>query len=113
MTDKILTLLGFAAKAGKLSFGQAATVASIGDGKAKLVVVGADLSEKSKKEIRFYAAKKQITVKEFTDCDIETLSRAIGRRCGVVSVNDRSFAEAVRTAFEPQHMGGNANDKKI
>lgn len=102
MTDKILTLLGFAAKAGKLSYGQAAVTDAIYGGRSNLIVVGSDLSEKSKKEIRFHAAKKQIPVIVFTVCDMETLGRSVGRGCGVVSVNDRSFAEAVFKASESE-----------
>ena len=47
MNSKVLTMLGFAAKAGKLSFGMDAAVSSIKAKKARLIIVAADVSEKS------------------------------------------------------------------
>ena len=50
---KALTLLGFAAKAGKLSFGMDAAVKTLKSGKAFLAVAAYDVSDKSRKEIAF------------------------------------------------------------
>lgn len=94
MTNKILTLLGFASKAGRLSYGMDMTVEAIKNKKSKLIVFANDISEKSRKEIEFYTNKHR-TERINLDCDMETLSYAIGKKCGIVSVNDKGFAEAI------------------
>ena len=101
--NKILTLLGFAAKAGKLSFGMDMSKAAVRSGKSFLVVCAADVSEKSKKEIGFFADSNNISLVSLKDADIEAVSKAVGRKCGIISVNDKSFAEAIE--------GGYANDQ--
>ena len=94
--DPVLTLLGFAAKAGRLSYGTHATEWAITAKKANLVCVASDISEKSKKEIRFKANKQGIPVTELQGTDSATLSQRIGKRCGIVAVNDKGFAESIR-----------------
>lgn len=96
MNNKILTLLGFAAKAGKLSFGFDSAVGAVRQKKAKLVLVAADLSAKSKKEITYFSEKNNITVLSLKGIDIETLSKAVGRKCGMVSVNENGFALSLK-----------------
>ena len=44
-----------------------------------------------------------IEIMSLKDIDIETMSKAVGRKCGIISVNDKSFAEAIK--------GGYANDQ--
>ncbi len=94
MNDPALSLLGFAAKAGKLSFGTHATEFAIESSKAKLIVIASDLSEKSIKEIKFKADKKQIPVIILKSTDKATLSGRLGKNCGIVAVNDDGFATA-------------------
>lgn len=94
MTDKILSLLGFASKAGKLSFGVHATEWAIKSGKAKLVLAAFDISEKSVKELKFKATDK-IPVKVLLSIDIDTLSKKVGKSCGIVAVNDEGFASSL------------------
>lgn len=94
MKDKILSLLGFASKAGKLSFGTHATEWAIHGGKAKLVLAANDISEKSIKELKFKASDK-IPVKVLLEIDIDTLSKKVGKSCGIVSINDDGFATAL------------------
>ncbi len=94
MKDKILSLLGFASKAGKLSFGVHATEWAIKSGKAKLVLAAYNISEKSVKELKFKAGDK-IPVKVLMEIDIDTLSKKVGKSCGIVAVNDQGFATAL------------------
>lgn len=96
MKNKILTLLGFASKAGKLSYGQAASLEAMGKQKTKLLVVANDVSAKSQKELRFYAEKNKIPYLLLEETGITELTNAVGRSCGAVSVNDASFADAIK-----------------
>ena len=111
MINKILTLLGFASKAGKLSYGMDAAADAIKRGKSKLAVLSSEVSAKSQKEIRFHSEKNNIRVIVLENCDIKTLSDAVGRKCGILSVNDSSFADgilkAVSNADSPLNNGGN------
>ncbi len=93
MNSKTLTLLGFASKAGKLGFGMDAAVGSLKGKKAHLIVVADDVSEKSRKEITYYAAERVPII--VLDCDMQTLSKAVGRKCGIISVNDKGFALSI------------------
>lgn len=107
LNNKILTLLGFATKAGKLSFGFEAAVMAMKSGKSKLVITACDISEKSRKEITFFATKGNIRHITLKGIDIKAVSDAVGRKCGIISVNDSGFADACAAHDE----GGNANDK--
>ncbi len=108
MKNKLLTLLGFATKARKLSFGFEASVGAIKSGKSKLIVVAEDISEKSRKEILFFADKGNIKCMFLEGIDIKALSDAVGRKCGILSVNEQNFADA---CFDTDILGGNANDE--
>ena len=58
--SKALTLLGFASKAGKLSFGADAALKSLKEKKAKLIVAACDVSEKScRPQVRNTFGKRQ------------------------------------------------------
>ncbi len=102
MNDKILALLGFAAKSGNLSFGADSVKDTLKRNKARLVIIANDISEKSRKEINFFALKNNVPVMDI-DCSIDTLSHAVGKKSGIISVNETGFANAIR--------GGNANGK--
>ena len=99
MNDKILTLLGFATKAGKLSYGFDAVKTALAQSKSKLVLIANDLSQKSQKEVVFFADKFKTKVLVLQSYDMETLSHAVGRKCGIISVNDSSFVDGVLSAI--------------
>ena len=109
MNNKILTLLGFAAKSGNLSYGFEATITSLKRGKSQLIVVASDISPKSIKEIAFFAEKFGVKHIILESIDIKAVSDAVGRKCGIISVNDKGFANSCVNAI----LGGNANDKQI
>lgn len=106
MNNKILTLLGFASKAGKLSFGMQKATESINKNKSKLIVMACDVSAKSQKEIIFFAHNKNISTVILREVTIEILSAAVGRKCGIISVCDNGFADAISKT-----LGGYANDQ--
>lgn len=105
MNSRILTLLGFASKASKLGFGFDSSAEAMKKKKSKLIIVANDISKKTLKEIVFFAEKYQTKHIILEDIDIEHLSKAVGRKCGIITVNDEGFANAC------VDIGGNANDK--
>lgn len=96
MNNKMLTLLGFASKAGRLAYGQAASLEAMQRQKTKLLVIASDVSEKSQKELKFHAEKNNTQYLVLQEIGIAELSNAVGRSCGAVSVNDGSFADAIK-----------------
>ena len=106
--SKVTALLGFAAKAGKLSYGMDAAQKTVKSGKARLVTAACDVSPKSRKEAAFFAKKGAVEFLALEELDIKTLSDAVGRRCGILTINDSGFADAILKAYT---RGGNANDE--
>ncbi len=107
MPNKALTLLGFASKAGRLDYGMQKAIEALNKKRSCLIVAASDLSDKSKKEILFYSNKQNIRVVTLK-VTVENLSTAVGRKCGVISVNDNGFADAI---FNNQEAIRNANDQ--
>ncbi len=108
MNSKSQALLGFAAKAGRLSYGMDATVSALRSGKSHLVLAASDISRKSKKEIAFFADQHSVRFRVLEGLPMQALSNAVGRRCGILSINDSGFADAFLKAHEE---GGNGYDQ--
>ena len=108
MNNKIITMLGFAAKAGRLCYGMKASVEALARGKVVLAVCAEDVSKKSRKEIDYYCKRYSARLLMLTGIDMEAMSAAVGRRCGVLTVNDSVFADSVLKAYIE---GGKANDE--
>ena len=94
MQNKALSLLGFARKAGRLAVGMQAAVESAKRGKAALVLVSREISEKSRKEICFHCEKHSIKF-AVTDLGIYDITQAIGTKAGIVAIEDEGFAAAI------------------
>lgn len=105
MKNKILTLLGFAAKAGKLSYGMQSVIYTVKANKSKLVVISNDISPKSKKEVLFFTHNNNVPIINLNDINIQDMSGAVGRKCGIISINDSGFSDAI------SNIGGYANDQ--
>ncbi len=95
MKNKIFSLLGFATKAGKLGFGFEAAVSALKANRSRLIVIAEDISAKSCKEIEFYAKSSKVKHIILNGITIKDMSDATGRRCGIISVNDNGFADAL------------------
>lgn len=95
MSSKALTLLGFASKAGRLAFGMDAAISALKAKKSYLIVTAEDVSAKSRKEIAFFSEKSGVPL-SVIKTDKETLSHAVGKKCGIISVNDKGFANTIK-----------------
>ncbi len=94
MDSKILTLLGFARKAGRLAVGTMACEQSVMRKKAHLVLIAGDISDKSRKEIKFQCEKHGAPVAD-VDFTIDDITHAIGVKAGIIAVLDDGFAHAI------------------
>ena len=77
--NRVLSALGLARRAGKLNWGFDTAVEAMRSGACGVVILAADLSDKTKKNVRFEAEKYHVSVLEpaFT---MEEISAAIGKR---------------------------------
>lgn len=93
--NKMLSVLGLARRAGKLNWGFDTAVEAVRGGTCGVVILAADLSDKTKKNVRYEAEKHNVPVLEsaFT---MEEVSAAIGKKTGVLAVCDRGFAEKLK-----------------
>ena len=94
--SKLLSLLGLAKKAGRISTGHDAVLESLKKKKAKLIILASDSSERLEREMRrevdFAAAQVETIRIAETMADI---GRALPKKAGVISVNDESFAAGI------------------
>ena len=99
--SKLLSLLGLAKKAGRLSAGHDAVLDAVARKKAALIVLAADASERLEKEMHREIAFHHLHINIIRiDETMADMGRALPHKVGVVSVNDASFATAVLTRYE-------------
>ena len=96
MNEKLLSLLGIARRAGRLSLGFDAAADSMRSGQCRLLLIAVDLSERSKRSISRTAQQTQ-TRTIVLNMPMDTLGAAIGKLTGIVAVNDKGFAEKMIT----------------
>lgn len=75
--DKVLSLLGIAAKAGKVASGEFSTEKAVKEGKAYLVIVASDASDNTKKRFSDMCAYYPCEYFEYADKD--RLGQCIGK----------------------------------
>ncbi len=106
MINKINGLLGISAKAGKIVSGTDSVLGEISKKNLKLVIVAEDTSDKTIKNIKYYANKQNIEMIIFGT--IDSNSKAIGKQNkAVIGLKDKNLAEAILKVFH----GGEVNGK--
>lgn len=94
MNDKVLSLLGLARRAGKLTLGFDPVIESVKSGQSRLVLITSDISAKTKKELE-YSLRDSETVLRSMAYDVKETGSAIGKNAKIISVNDDGFANSV------------------
>lgn len=94
LNNKVIALLGFAAKSGALVFGVKDCVSAIKRAQAKGVFFAADISAKSRKEILFHCDKFGVRAYEL-EMSSEKLTESVGRKCSAVAIKNSSFSDAI------------------
>ncbi len=89
-----MNLLGLARKAGKLELGSEAVKQAVRKRQAKLVLLSADLSQRTARAMRDEAEKAGVRVAALP-AGMDAVQAALGRRAGVIAVNDSGFAKAL------------------
>lgn len=92
--DKILTLLGFCRKAGKLTAGTEKVTELIKKGGYCLVMLSSDISEKTEKELKFHAQSGKAVFLRLK-YDRATVAHATATTAGVLATADEGFCKAI------------------
>ena len=100
MSDKYLSLLGLAQKAGQVVAGDMAVRRALARDKVKLLLIAGDASENSKKEFRHLADRAHVAYAECATTAAVGARRGRGSRAAV-AILERGFATAVRRALLP------------
>ena len=89
--DKVLSMLGLAAKAGAVASGEFSTEKSVKEGKAFLVIVAEDSSDNTKKHFRDMTTYYEVPMYEYSNK--EMLGHAIGKEFRAsLAINNENFA---------------------
>ena len=102
MTDPLLSLLGLARRAGKLSLGCDPVIDSVRNKKSKLVLLSSDISYNTYKKIIRACNEYNLTFKKLP-VSMTNLSNALGKHVGVVSVEDNGFSKKVLSVCSVLH----------
>jgi ribosomal protein L7Ae-like RNA K-turn-binding protein len=95
--NRALSCVGLCKRAGALITGFDACVRDIA--KAKALFIASDVSEKTAKEMRFYAGKHKKPL-FLLPAAMDALSGVLGKRTGVLSVTDEGLAKVVIACCE-------------
>lgn len=97
--NRILSLIGLAARARKTVSGEFSTEKSVKSGKAAMVFVAEDASENTKKKFRNMCDFYQVPI--YFLADRERLGRSIGKEFRAsLAVEDDNFAKAILKALQ-------------
>lgn len=105
--DRLNGMLGLAAKAGALSIGTNNTLAAVKAGKAFAVLLAADASDNTSKQIKDKTSFRG-TELHILPLTMAELGRAIGKGdCAAVAITDKNFVTFFRRVSETTVLGGN------
>ena len=95
INNKILGLIGLAARARKVCFGADSVEEKTGKGKVKLLVVAEDASERTKDKFKKLAEKQSIPI--ITIGSIEVLSKAMGKtNKAILGIEDINLSNEIQ-----------------
>lgn len=96
MEDKLLSTLGICRKAGKLFWGFDVVAEAAREGHLAIILLSADLSPKSGKEMAFIAAKHNIEI-HTAPFRMDDIQKRLGKRSGILGVADKGLAGTIKT----------------
>ncbi len=110
ITDNLKGIFGLCRRAGKMSIGHDAAVASVKKRKSFLCITCSDSSQRLKAEFLDECSFDNRNI-PYIDADftMKELSLCIGSKAGVISIDDRGFANKLYSIMN----GGNEYGEKI
>lgn len=111
--ERILSLLGIARRAGKISLGHDAAIGAIVRNKAKLCIMSAEASARLQKEMSHACSydEKNIGVIVLEE-SITALSAAVGCKCAVLTVDDEGFSKSILSLYNQANKTETAEGKE-
>lgn len=99
--DKVLSMLGLARRAGKLSMGHDMAQQALLKNRARLLLICSDVSPRLVKEFQKTMELHSINIPLFqTDITIEEIHFFVGYKAGVLTVDDENFASRIISLLE-------------
>ena len=101
MTDKVLSMIGLATRAGKIAAGEFSVEKAVKSGRAVLVIIAEDASDNTKKMFKNMCAHYQVPLSIYGAK--ETLGHATGKEVRAsLAILDPGFANAVTKLINQQ-----------
>lgn len=95
--NKVATFIGFAKKAGKLSYGMDACQKSCVQGRAEIIIIANDFSGNSRQKIEEIADRSKVATLSYETK--QKLGELLGQRdVGVLSVEEANLANGIKKA---------------
>lgn len=105
--DRLKGMLGLAAKAGALNIGTNNTLAAIKAGKAIMVLLAADASDNTSKQIKDKSQFRGVEL-HILPLSMSEFGSAIGKGdCAAAAITDKNFAAFYRRVSDTTILGGN------
>ena len=89
--DKVLSLLGLARRAGRVTLGFDAVCASVMKNESRLILAAADVSEGTMRKLRNHLSENESNIREMPYTQAQ-INAAIGKPVRLISINDGGFA---------------------
>ena len=93
-------------KAGKLEAGFARAKDAIQGGYAACILLTADLSEKSRKEVLYFAEKQHVPVVQ-TNWEMAEVRLLFGQRAGILTICETGFAQRIQALLQTESSSSN------
>ena len=90
--EKLFSMLGLARRAGKLLIGRDAAVQSVRSGRARLVLLTADASDRHYRELEALGAAQKVRL---LPCNMDETAFYLGKRSCIFALEDENFSAAI------------------
>lgn len=107
--ERLLSFLGIARKAQRLSMGADPALEALQKGKARLVLLAADLSPRSRRQA-LEAAKAHGVPALSAGVTMDEIAFSVGKRTGILAVNDEGFAGKLAAMLEAAAPAGTTEE---
>lgn len=97
MNSQLLSFLGIARRANALTLGFDPAVEAMSGGKVCLLLLAEDLSSRTLRNITAAAQKNRVQTIVLEKISMDQIGAAIGKRTGIVAVNDEGFSNKLKT----------------
>ena len=106
LPEKCRNLLTICRKAGKHEAGFARAKDAIQGGYAACILLTADLSEKSRKEVLYFAEKQHVPVVQ-TYWEMAEVRLLFGQRAGILTICEAGFAQRIQALLQTESSSSN------